>query len=478
MPQTARDLAHTARAAAPCAVELPAGCGKTELISWLARVSAESGERTLVLTHTNVGVDVLRRRLRRLGVQAGVSVRTIDSWSFDLVRRFPQLSGLAVGREPDWSLSESYHLGAARCVDAGAISRMLSLSYSSLIVDEYQDCSAGQHELVVAISNILTTVVFGDRLQGLFFFGSNSPVVWQRDVVSTFPPLDMPTQPHRWKGAPELGEWLIDARKALLTGGQLDFDSGPLDRFAVEDRVRACAKQPRTGAVVAIAPMEHQCRSLAARLNGRYTMIEEVEGRILVQLATVLDAAEGRRTASAVVEFAVDCALGPARALPADARRRIADGRALSTKPFRDAPALTRALEAVIEDPCAQKVLDVFHAMSALPGFRTYRREAWQDIQVALRFTSVTPDLSCRDAVARTRDRLRIHGRRHEQSIIARPLLVKGLEFDHAVVAVTSGMDAHELYVSLTRGSASVAVVSDDSVVSPVAPEKSRATQT
>lgn len=34
-----------------------------------------------------------------------------------------------------------------------------------------------------------------------------------------------------------------------------------------------------------------------------------------------------------------------------------------------------------------------------------------------------------------------------------RPLLIKGLEYDYAVVADVSRFDAHELYASMTRGS-------------------------
>ena len=55
-----RNTALGVRAAMPCSVELPAGTGKTHLVAALAAAAAEQGERTLILTHTNAGVDVLR----------------------------------------------------------------------------------------------------------------------------------------------------------------------------------------------------------------------------------------------------------------------------------------------------------------------------------------------------------------------------------------------------------------------------------
>ena len=48
-------------ALAPCSIELPAGTGKTEVVAELALQASESGRRTLALTHTHAGIDVLRR---------------------------------------------------------------------------------------------------------------------------------------------------------------------------------------------------------------------------------------------------------------------------------------------------------------------------------------------------------------------------------------------------------------------------------
>jgi len=85
MDAALRATAGTVRAAMPWSIELPAGTGKTQIVAGLAAAAAERLERPLVLTHTNAGVDALRRRLRSFGVRAGaVQVDTIASWSFDL----------------------------------------------------------------------------------------------------------------------------------------------------------------------------------------------------------------------------------------------------------------------------------------------------------------------------------------------------------------------------------------------------------
>src|SRR3546814_6008714 len=52
---------------APCFSVLAAGAGKTELLARCCAVSPDDARRTLLLTHTNAGVEVLRRRIALVG---------------------------------------------------------------------------------------------------------------------------------------------------------------------------------------------------------------------------------------------------------------------------------------------------------------------------------------------------------------------------------------------------------------------------
>jgi DNA helicase IV len=64
----------------------------------------------------------------------------------------------------------------------------------------------------------------------------------------------------------------------------------------------------------------------------------------------------------------------------------------------------------------------------------------------------------------------RLTGRVPERRVISRPLLIKGLEYDHAVVLNAEQYSATELYVALTRGRKSVTVVSTSHRLQPAAP--------
>ena len=70
-----------------------AGCGKTEQIANAALLC--SGRR-LILTHTHAGVDVLRKRLGKLGVPRNkYRLETIAGWCLRYASSFPGRSGLS-----------------------------------------------------------------------------------------------------------------------------------------------------------------------------------------------------------------------------------------------------------------------------------------------------------------------------------------------------------------------------------------------
>ncbi|MBT2273225.1 hypothetical protein J7E69_17400, partial [Rhodococcus enclensis] len=113
----------------PCSVTLPAGAGKTELIAALVASIAKNGGASLVLTHTHAGVDALRNRMKRFGIRnKQVVVRTIDSWSYNLIAHFSQLAQLTVPAVPDWSKAGDYHHAAACTARSKAVRRMLKVS--------------------------------------------------------------------------------------------------------------------------------------------------------------------------------------------------------------------------------------------------------------------------------------------------------------------------------------------------------------
>lgn len=461
-------------AALPASVELPAGAGKTELIARLVATVAQRGNRSLILTHTHAGIDVLRRRFKNIGIPHGsYTIRTIDSWSFDLISKMPELSRIIVGDEPDWKLARDYHSAALAAVQSTAITRMLRVSYDLMLVDEYQDCQVWQHDLVASIALVVPTAVLGDRMQGLFFFNSAQPVDWEDDVLPVFPSVDVRVRPWRWMNRnPDLGDWLLEARASLLGGTGIDLNAAPITLAAPAEGLAPYHRAPHhPETTVAIAKWPNDAALLARKLGGAYTMIEEIEGKHLRAFAALVDTGVEGDVAAGVVQFAIDCAFGLSDSFPMPQRNRLRNGQNLEVSATStEMEHAVAAIDSLLEDSSASAVRAALLSLSSVPGFRLYRREAWFGVLDALRLSEASADLNVLDAVVSVRTRISRAGRRPESRIVGRPLLVKGLEFDHAVVAEIDAYNAHELYVTLSRASKSLTVITSKTRFSPRRP--------
>jgi hypothetical protein len=459
-----------------CSVMLPAGCGKTELLARAVAHGSTNSAPQLVLTHTHAGVHAIRARLRRLRVASDtVQVTTIAGWALRIASAYPTLSGLTQptpGTSADWN---AVHRGVTEALASPHLRRVLTASYGGVYVDEYQDCTIQQHGLVLRLAGSLPVRLFGDPLQSIFGFGSNAVVDWDTDVTPHFPPLPVAAHPWRWAGTnPGLGAWLYaDLRERLLRQLPIHLDDTPVDWRSTRHPAtqhQACvriAQQP--GSAVAIHQYANQCHSLAQRLGGQFTSMEELESRDLLAAASTLDQAEGLAVLVALLEFAKRCIAG----LPPAVGRAVgALQTACRPSPLiaRQHPALHRSLLAAAENPSPSNLLTAMQAIEELPGIVIYRQELWRELKRALRIQHDESPSTVRDAVLTARDRTRRHGRDVEHRSVSRTLLVKGLEYAHAIVLDADVLDITNLYVAMTRGSTTLTVLSNRSRLTPRPP--------
>jgi hypothetical protein len=451
---------------------MPAGTGKTELLAACVATAAEQGDRSLVLTHTNAGVDTIRRRLRRFGVPSSmVRVETITSWAFTLSRSYPGIAGINVPGVPNWNDSQGYVEGAALVAMTAAVRQVHSVSFGYLFVDEYQDCTVDQHELIVAISEAVPrTVILGDRMQAIFGFDKSRPLMdWDAHVVPRYTPKIVPHVPQRWNDHNvALGQWLLDIRPSLVDGGSFDFSAHSVAglewrscdfQTAVKTVSKAAYGLSNAGdSVVLLDKLAPQVASHASRLGGSYAVMEDVAGRFMSEHLAGLPAENDVLLALWLARLAKSCFVGLAD-LDGPVLGRLEKGRTVSDLKRKKLVQVQAALDGLVTNPVYDQLCVSAAAIRATSGLSLYRQEAWDDTFRAVA-RGVEDGTSPQEALAVVRDRLRHGGRGESRRIASRTLLVKGLEFDHVIIAnVQNFTDPRQLYVALSRARKSVTVI-------------------
>jgi DNA helicase-2/ATP-dependent DNA helicase PcrA len=98
----------------------------------------------------------------------------------------------------------------------------------------------------------------------------------------------------------------------------------------------------------------------------------------------------------------------------------------------------------------------------------TIRADLFNRIMGVLRKHTLHPQLTLNDAAEDYHAEFRYRGRpTGRRKLIGTTLLVKGLEFDHAIVLEAGSLSKKELYVALTRGAKSLTIISCSPVLNP-----------
>lgn len=454
----------------------PAGYGKTHLIALAVKAS---DSRQLVLTHTYAGVDSIRNKLRRLKVPpTNYQLDTIASWALRLCCSFPTRSGWNVP-DPSGEQWADLYLSCARLLSHEFIKHVVRSSYGGVFVDEYQDCSRHQHTLVAALSKPLGCRLLGDPLQAIFDF-ADTPVDWDTEIYPHYELLGSLKVPWRWKlaGTPALGEWLDNARKSITEGNRLSLSTGLPKEVSVRRIDLGDFKNPKrltlfydflknNDSVIAIysgdARSKNKTHQLSKSLAGRFSSIEELEGKELFAFLRKIDSnLTPKGKLLAVIDFAKKCFTSIDDVLTSGTKR---GERSKSSKTTRF-PELLDSANAFLEGPSTGNLKNIFLTIRNCSECKLCRRDLVNRLMNALSTHLELGNVSLTEAARIYQLTFRHSGRpvRHRK-LIATTLLVKGLEYQHAIVLEADAFSPKELYVALTRGAKSVTIVTTASEI-------------
>ena len=160
-------------------VVAPAGFGKTHLIA--EAVSRTDRRTACTYPYLRWSQPVAPQNAADLKVSSRCfRIDTIASWALRLSLSYPATSRWAIERPTGDDWCGLYRACSGACLEFNFVRRILKASYSGLYVDEYQDCSIAQHDLVLKLARDLPCRLLGNPLQGIFDF-NEEPLDWDRE---------------------------------------------------------------------------------------------------------------------------------------------------------------------------------------------------------------------------------------------------------------------------------------------------------
>ena len=439
------------------AIVAPAGHGKTEIIANVAAL----GLRALILTHTHAGVHAIRARLKRLGIpNARIAVDTIAGWSMRYAHAFPGVAEPPPGM-PQGAEWDQLYRGAALALGIKAVREVMAASYDRILIDEYQDCGGLQHELAIALSTIVPTLIFGDPMQGIFEF-AGATLDWDSQIHPIFPFVGTLETPHRWAGKnPELGQWISETRIKLMRGEPIDL-ADPRITFRESDDAFDMGTlfeglDGKEGSFAAIHCHKAICYRLAKAAGGGYQAIEEIAAKRLGEFAAAWDRAiDAAGRLSAIKALIDDCFH----------KKQAVEGEPADPLDVAIAEVLNAAARRLGDSNGVEAAVELFAASRKRPRWKLFRSELWRDAERAVAEVAAGRAENMAAATASIRQRVSNSGRKLPKRTVSTPLLLKGLEFDHVVIPYATHFakereaQAKLFYVAISRATRSLTISS------------------
>lgn len=440
-----------------------AGCGKTHLI---AETIKYTFGRQLILTHTHAGVHSIRNKLKKLGIKANnYRVETIAGFALRYASAYPVTCSYQIFNEDESVVYKNLYSAACNVIKNQLGQKIVRVSYSGLFVDEYQDCTLDQHKLILLLSEIIPTRILGDELQGIFDFGGEI-VDWDRDVFPNFSKLPDLLTPWRWELANKyMGNWLTQLRNKIIAKEPICLSDLPNNTTWHKKERSEQIKQLLYGAkgtTVGIIDIDNKAHSIANSLKGQYNSMEEIERRTLFDFLKKFEQASRKSQILELFVVSTKCMTQVGSELKTVINCVENNRRFRGNKHH----GLFKIIENYIQTGHLPLIIEILKYIGTMEGVKVYRKELWSDLWKLFFSFTLHP---AENLISLARKQIEMYNfkgcRQIYNKTISRPLLIKGLEFNHAILLDADALKPKELYVSLTRGSNYLTILSEESIL-------------
>jgi DNA helicase-2/ATP-dependent DNA helicase PcrA len=464
----------------------PAGYGKTHTITECLHVF-EGSKKCLILTHTHAGIASIKEKMQKGGIEPRkFSIDTISSFALRYTDAF-HINKAEIPKAEDSNDYFNFAIKTAiKIFKTKPLKAVIKCSYSKLLVDEYQDCTSLQHNMILMLSDILPTHILGDPLQGIFEFRNNPIVDMESDeemqgLNQNIQTLDTPW---RWNqhGSRELGQALVSIRTLLLNRTPINLTNfHPHINVVIEPEnnyLVAGSNYKRiiwneinsrnTDSLLLLHPISTSVDpriKFIQQFSNSVRLIESIDDKDYYKFSNYFDMQTGQNAINGILDFVKRISSKTV------IDKWFNDNGMLKNKRSDEDKIIVRKLQKIIDLIIQQKsfknIAALISELVQLPNNKCYRVELKKDMLKSLELAYVENNTAY-ESMKKNRDIIRRIGRNIKGRCIGTTLLTKGLEFDVVVV-----LNAHQfsnprhLYVALTRASKKLIVISQNPIIKP-----------
>ena len=438
----------------------PAGYGKTHAIAECLKYTKG---KQLILTHTHAGVASLKEKIQKEGITPKqYHVETIEGFAQKYVNAFYNGND-----KPEQYDSQHYYPFIREKADAILklipVKDVIRATYSGLFVDEYQDCTNDQHHFIDSLACILPTRIMGDPLQGIFGFGGQQLVDFDKGLAhyEKFPDLN---EPWRWKHTnPDLGHTLHELRRKLENKENIDLDLYKANIEVVYTK-ETDKYSPNTEYNKKIWDLTHENNVLiihpdSSNLNARkefvsrfsniFFLVEAIDSKDFYEYSRKFDEASTDNFYKILYEIMPYIFNGTSVRDIWFNKNGIKKKK--NEKDKNVIAPIQNELKKIEQNLFFSGISKILKMIRNLPNIKCYRKELFLDLCKALE----KADYKCTsvyEAMIEIRNAKRRMGRKMYNKCIGTTLLTKGLEFDTVAILDAHNFKCHKnFYVAITR---------------------------
>ncbi len=442
----------------------PAGYGKTEEI---AEALKSCSGKQLILTHTRSGVKVLRERMKKKFVdKEKYEIETIASFCLKWYKAYPVNAKVDI---PEKMSNEDYvdlYKGAQKIFSHKWAQNVLKQTYSGLFIDEYQDCTESQHELFMGLKELFPIRIFGDPMQGIFYWVKNDKIVnWNTFPFNVRPLL---TVPRRWENTNKsLGYLISNIRNEIivaLNGSDvtININNVPGCITVLTSEMWGNGKYvysiKKYDTVVYITASKNKQITFSQR-NGGFFQCDEVKDMAETEkIIASIESNENEAKALALLNVLKDIINGLESELGSYIKN-LSKGKSDFSK-IKKHKDFGQLIETVCKDGTIRSIYEVLLWFRDKSNLKIYRRELFYRIEKTY-FYMVSENISLREAIEILNGQQKFYERFKFSRLSSRTVLTKGLEFDCVIIDAKDKMDVRDFYVAMTRAKKHIYIISD-----------------